>query len=65
MYRGFNLKITNEAFKSNYNVDAKEQIDKQKIEVETTLNKFATSNGGIDASKIQDHWFPQIKNHFF
>ena len=41
-----------------------EILGQHKSKIENSLDKFV-SNGVIDASKLQDAWFPQIKAHVF
>lgn len=76
MYKGFKFKTSKNELecdlrfggKKEYDrledIGKKEIIDKHESEISGSLKEFV-SNGAIDASKLQDAWFPQIKAHVF
>lgn len=63
MFVGFNLE-TDQDF-STYYTKGKTLFDKQKKVVEEDLDKFLSSDGTIDGTKLADTWFPQIKADIF
>lgn len=73
MYKGFKFKTSklgcNFGFVTDKEYDrlknyGREILGQHKSKIENSLDKFV-SNGVIDASKLQDAWFPQIKAHVF
>ena len=60
MHRGFNLKpnSTTSLFDSNYNSGLQIYSDIEKI-TKPALDKYISPDGSIDASKMEEDWFPQ------
>lgn len=64
MFRGFNLEITHTDFSEFYQHGlALYKIDEGRVLAE--LDSFISPEGVIDASKMEDEWFPQIKADIF
>jgi len=67
MFRGFNLEITKDYFKSRfeeYKEKGETHLKKQKVVYESELQKYITDTY-MNGSKIQDSWFPQIDADIF
>ena len=64
MYKGFNLILPEEKIEIEYyKLIGLEILKDYKIITETTLNKFINPDESIDASKLQNNWFPQMKGY--
>jgi hypothetical protein len=64
MHRGFI--INNISFDLDpYHAIGMERFKRQKAAVEENLQAFMYKNNTLDASRIQDNWFPQTKAHAF
>lgn len=64
MFKGFDLKITNDFFVNKeefiqYKKSGKSHLNNQKIKYQCELEEYI-ENENIDGTKIQDLWFPQI-----
>jgi hypothetical protein len=69
MYRGFNLTLKEEFFE-NKDFDflyekGETSIEQPKVSLNATLKTFLGVDGALDGSKMQAHWFPQIKADVF
>lgn len=77
MFAGFNLEIDIDYFKKNiskneilfeyYKKIGKTQLENKRVTVENDLSNYILSenNGTIDATVLQEKWFPQIKADIF
>lgn len=75
MFAGFNLSIPDESFCKKYYDDGKDFLDGQKRLVEETLakytsdeknlTKYASEEGPLDGTAIQNDWFHPIKADVF
>ncbi len=64
MYKGFNLSLNDDLFQDYYKTG--EQLNTiNESAVKDALDSFLGANGKIDGSKLQEHWFPQIKADVF
>ncbi|MEK4627363.1 MAG: hypothetical protein ABS939_22430 [Psychrobacillus sp.] len=63
MFAGFNLS-SNESF-SSYQRLGEEIYNKSKIVVRNSLDKYFDTNGSINGTNLQEHWFPQIDADIF
>lgn len=66
MYRGFNLNVdfSDDKMEEFYKI-GKSIFDEKKQTVFETLNKLLLTNGNINGTKMQEHWFPQVDADIF
>jgi hypothetical protein len=64
MYRGFNLEINHDEFKL-YESLGREIHRKNKQSVETSIRSFLNPDGTLNASEIENNWFPQMHADVF
>lgn len=72
MYRGFNINTNIALFLhdstnsiSYYEQKGKLLFEKQKKDTFNSLKSFLDSDGKIDGTSLQNHWFPEIKADIF
>lgn len=65
MYRGFNLELDGATFPAGSYERGLRLHARHKAMVEKVLDGFITSSGALDASKMQENWFPQINANIF
>lgn len=68
MYRGFNLQKIK--FDSNFKEQLVEKYETtievyNKAKIDENLEKFLLSDDILDASRIEEEWFPQLKSDIF
>jgi hypothetical protein len=66
MYRGF--KLSNLSFTvdtAGFMASGETMALSHQVAVKRTLDAFVSSEGKIDGSKLQEHWFPQIEADVF
>jgi hypothetical protein len=64
MFRGYNLKVNKLEFE-DYLSTGRALYVVQKNNVKKELKKFLSTDGIIDASKLQENWFPQVEADVF
>lgn len=64
MYAGFNLELKSINLEQ-YAATGNEIFNKQKNNVEQELDSFLNLDGSLDASEIENVWFPKIKTDVF
>lgn len=64
MFRGYNLRLDESNFDEYYGV-GKALYLVQKNNVKNELKKFLSKDGVVDASKLQENWFPQVEADIF
>lgn len=65
MFAGFNLLISdNKPYKNHYS-RGKDLYLRDEEFVHTTLDKYLFQEGSLNATKIQDEWFPEIDANIF
>lgn len=65
MYRGFNLLLKDINNYSSYLKQGNEISIQHRLAIKQTLNDFVTDSGSLDGSRLQKHWFPQVKADVF
>lgn len=69
MYRGLEIKITEESFKEEYLDElflaGKYRYLSNKSKVKAIIDSFVLENGKLDGTKMQSNWFPQINADIF
>ncbi|SHM84043.1 hypothetical protein [Flavobacterium saccharophilum] len=64
MYRGFNLKIT-EDLEQRYLISGYTVFKYLKDKAIESLDNFFLKNGSLDGNKIMESWFPNVPSHIF
>lgn len=64
MYRGFQLELSEERF-SSYQEIGEQHLSNNEAKVEKKLKSFFLPDGQLDATKMQENWFPQVKADVF
>jgi hypothetical protein len=65
MYKGFNLSVTNDFFEQSHRGIGEYLHATNKRAIKESLDSFLGATGKVDAGKLQEHWFPQIKADVF
>lgn len=67
MFAKFNLKLENDDYENlaHFSKLGFEMYDHQRRSIHENLNRFLSPDGILDASAIEEEWFPSISSHLF